>query len=282
MVFILMLLAAAGMVFGAVKMKQGAEWGKGVTVACAVVALLLAGVHLKSRMGAGRPSRKEITKMQEREASYRQISAEKLAADLAKEFPGQKAAVIRTIDMGFGAPDMEDKIEGLRKGFGEDIEIIEIISPEIPPEVKEQMEHTREMYKQESGGSELPPEYMMEFGPMMEMLDSAQFNKLTRRVPDEADIVVLLVDFPYDLERMSLLGLKKTVAGIVNMAQPKMKAAIKQGFIHSVVMVSPEADFRSMDVPKELDEAFARRYLLIDSENIDEIAAKYPSLFPED
>lgn len=279
MVFVLMLIAAAGMIFGAVKMKQGMEWGKGLTIACAIVALILAGVHIKSKMGQGRLSNKEIQVLQEREAAYQRISAQKLGAYLAEKNPGTKAVVIRPVDFGYEMPDIENKLAGLRAGFGDAVEVAEVISPEIPPEIREEMELMKKQFQEETGETEIPPEYMMG-GGMMEMMEASQFNKMTRQIPKGTDLVILLVDFPYDLENMTLLGMGKTVAGVINMPQPKMRAAIKGGYISAVVLIKPDGDFKSRDVPKEMDEAFDRRYVLVTAENVEEVAARYEGMFP--
>ncbi len=282
MVFILMLLAAAGMIFGAVKMKQGFEWGKGLTVACAIIALLLAGAHIKSRMGQGRLSSGEIKRLQEREAAFQRIGAEKLASHLAQLAPNGRAVVIRPTDYGYQASDVDNKLAGLRKGFGQQVEIVKIISPEIPPEVLQQIEDMKKQYMQETGETQVPPEFAMGYGPMMDMMDASQFNKLAREIPADTEIVVLLVDFPYDLERMALWTMRNRpkVGGLINMPQPKMKAAIKSDFIHAVVLGRPDGDYKSTDVPKAINEAFDRRYLLVTKENVDEVSAQYEGMFP--
>ncbi len=285
MIFFLMIIAAIGMIFGAVKMKQGMEWGKGVTVACAILVLILAVAHTKNKMGGGKISDKEIARIQQREKMYQQVSAEKLARKMAAAYPGSKAVIIRPMDLGFDMPDLENKIEGIKTGFGQDIEIIGILSPEVPQMLINEMEAMKKQYLEESGESEVPEDYVMSMGLGMEygdMIDVAQFNQLAKKIPDDADLVVLLTEFPYELEKISLWSKKPRpkVAGIVNSIPPKLDAAIEAGYITAVVLPKYDGDFTSKDIPDDIDERFDRRFLLVTAENIKDIVAKYPQLFP--
>lgn len=276
--FVLMLLAAAGMIFGIVKMKQDFDWGRGLAAGCAIVALLLAGAHLKSSMGKGRMSKKEIAKIMQREADYRRVGAEKLARMIAAKVPGGKAVVIRPVDYGVEIAAFNDSLAGLKAGFGNNVQITDILAPEIPEEYKLRMEEMKKQYAQDSGGVEPSPDLMMEFGSMMDALPAVGFTGVTRRIPAGTDIVVFLIDFPFDMQDMAVWAMKPMpmVAAVVNMTQPAMKAAIKGAFIDAIVLQKPDFDFEAVAVPKDLDEAFARRFILVTPENVDEYGAMFP------
>jgi hypothetical protein len=227
-------------------------------------------------------SKKDVEKIQEREADYRRIGAEKLARTIAAKFPGGRAVVIRPTDFGYEMDGVTDIIAGLKAGFGADVEITDVIAPKIPAEYEQQMEEMKKQYLAETGESELPPDFMM-MDQMMNMVDAASFTEVTKRIPDGTDIVVLLVDFPYDMEKMALWSMKPmpAVGAVVNMAQPQMKLAIQQEFIDAIVLPKPMGDFKSMDVPKDLDEAFERRFILVTPENVEAIVGQYGNMFPD-
>lgn len=287
---IIMLVAGGGAIFGLVKMKQGFEWGKTVVITCAVLAIILAGYNMKKRMMGDRMSSKEIAQIRAREAAYRKVSGEKLGLELAKKFPGAKAVIIRPLafsDIDPNAPEIEDmqntqRLAGLEAGFGDAIEILDVIHPSASEAMLANIEAMKKSYMEQTGEKEMPPDYYMmgmEYGD--DMMDVDQFNAFTRTIPSDATMVVMLTNFPYDLEKMALWKKNLTVAGIVTMVSPKMDAAIEAGYISAVVISNPRGDHTSQNLPKDMDERFNRRFLLVTPENVKAVAEANENLFPK-
>ncbi len=266
--FLIMILAAVGMIFGLIKDRQGFEWGKPLTIVCAVVALLLAFGSIIS--GGG--SKVDVEKIQNREASYNRIAGEKMGLYLAGQYPGTKVLIIKNIDMGMPNKMTEAQITGLKKGFGNQIAIAGVVHPPIPEQVKQMMEQAPEG---------MPPE---DFGMMaMEgMFEAKQFNQIFQEHGKNVDIIVSLIGLPMDVENMTLWNMSKPpkLALFNAMYIPNMKQAISRNYVTAMLAYKPNADFRDETVPKNIED-FDKRFLLITPQNIEQMATEYSMLFPE-
>jgi len=92
-----------------------------------------------------------------------------------------------------------------------------------------------------------------------------------------------LTGLPYDVENLTLWNISDPpkLAIIGPGSLHKLKNAIVQNYVAGVVTYRPRYDFEDRSVPKDLDEAFNKRFLLITPSNIDQIARQYENLFPE-
>jgi len=267
--FVIMIIAAGGMVFGLAKDKQGAQWGKPLTIACAIVALLLA---VGTIFSGG--NRVDVEAIRERELAYAEISTHKLGAYLGEKFAGSDAVVIVPIDFGVPNESAVAQLRGLKEGLGTDVEIVAEVSPELSEEFKQMMEQAPE-------GAEMP---YMGMAPMMDMMIRAeQFNKIFKEEAKGVDLVITLVGLPMDLENLICWKMSDPpkLAVYSAMQVPRLKEAIKQDYVSALIAYRPDPDMEQKDIPDDMEEAFAKRYLLITPENVEEYAAKYEMLFPE-
>ncbi|MDT8389509.1 MAG: hypothetical protein RRC34_03265 [Lentisphaeria bacterium] len=287
---LIMLAAGAGAIAGLIKMKQGEDWGKGVVIACAILAILLAAYNTNKRMNGGKISQKDIARRQANNAAYQEVSGEKLGLELARKFPGAKAVVIRPTEitdidpaipaLGYGE-EAARRLAGLKRGFSDVIEILTVVHPPVTDDMRANMEYVKQNYKDQTGGEDVPPEdYLMSLGNYG-VLDVDEFNAATSAIPSDATMVVVLSDFPYELEKLDLWKKKLTVAGIITAIPPKMPAAIEAGYISALVITSPKADYLSLDLPENMEERFNRRFLFITPENLKAVAEANEKLFPK-
>ncbi|OPZ31721.1 MAG: hypothetical protein BWZ02_00049 [Lentisphaerae bacterium ADurb.BinA184] len=275
--YIVIALAGVGAVLGLIKMKQGVEWGKPLTVACALVALVLA---IGSMFRGGGPSQREINDIRKRELAYERISTKKLGTYLAEKFSGGKALVIKSVEfMPQQAvdPRFEAQMAGLKEGLGEAVEIGAVVSPEIPEEYKKYMESMPKGPEGEDMG------YAM-MGPMMDtMLQAKDFNKLIKEMPEGTNLIISLIGLPMDLNNLSLWTMKNAPKLVLVSAMnlPQLQEAIREGYVTAMLTYRPDPDMQDPSIPKDPEAAFNKRYLLVTPENVQELAGQYPMLFPQ-
>ncbi|MFW5803189.1 MAG: hypothetical protein ACOCWJ_04655 [Verrucomicrobiota bacterium] len=276
---ILMLAAAAVMVFGLKKSKQGVEWGKPVTVAGAVIALLLA---LSSLFTGGGPSAEKVREIAER---YREVRGQKLGRYLSEQFDGQRAVFLMPYEpIEMKDPHVDVFMKALNKELDNSIEILDRLVPEPPPEVKEQAEEMRkQMEKMESAGDDMsyPPEEMM-YGiePTSEWFTAEKLDEMLEEYVGEADLLIAISEMPIDIFDADFW--RKSDAPKVVLTRGSVSeyyGAIKAGAVVAAVAYHPDANYDQEKPPKNVDEAFAQRYLLITPENVDELDDEYSKLF---
>ncbi len=276
---ILMLAAAGVMVFGLQKSKQGVEWGKPVTIAGAVVALLFA---LSSLFTGGGPSAEKIRDIAEQ---YREVRGQKLGQYLSEQFEGQSAIFLmpyQPIEM--KDPHVDVFMKALEKELKGSIEITDRLVPEPPPEVKEQEEEMREQMQNMQGtpaDSGIPPEEMM-YGlePMFNWFTAEKFDDMLDEHMGEADLLIAISELPMDIFAANFWRQSDAPKVVLTRGSvSEYYGAIKADAVVAAIAYHPNADYEQKKPPKDVDEAFAQRYLLITPENVDELDAEYPKLF---
>lgn len=260
---LIMIVAVIGMIIGLAKQKQGHEWGRPLTVACAVVALLLA---LSSLLFGGRESAK---KMMEMNTTYQLLSGEKVGQYIADEFGSADIAVLLDNN-----PNTKDFMDGLRKGLGTSANIVKEISPDIAAEQKRMMKEA---------GIDVEDMTMMTMDPSMMSAD--MFEDLLNDA-GEADVIVSLLGLPYDYLQLDFWRDKDRpnfVAVTIFSVMPplEVKSMIELGHISTWITTRPDGDFSLEDKPKNMEEAFSNRYILVDKDNLAETVEQYPGLFME-
>ena len=279
--FIIMVIAAAGMIIGLVKERQGIEWGRPLTIGGAIVALLMAIISIIG--GAG--SDIDVEEIREREQRYNRVAGQKLGQYLAQEMSGKAALVIKPIEMTEEPNEtVTAQIEGLKEGLGNAIDIIDVVSPPIPEEYKQYMEETAE-------AEGVDPEMQMEYEmyPMMEAaFDAETFNNLYEQYGQGTDLVITLAGLPMDIENMSIWDMQTppelAVFGIGSGPGPvpKLADAIRQGFVAAYITFKPRQQVEEdKSIPDDLDAAFNKRYLLVTPKNVDALMEEYEYLLPE-
>ncbi len=268
LLYAIMVIAAAGMIFGLVQERRGATWGRPLTIACAVIALLMAVGAMVGGGGGG----VDVDKIRKREAAYQKIAAQRMGQYLAENFSGMTALVVKPIEFGEPSDAMKAQLEGLEEGLGNQVEIAEIVSPEIPEEFRQMMEQSGA----DMQGAPIPP--MAD----MSMLQADSFNAAVDDMLDDVDLVISLVGSPMDMENLSLWQgsdpPKLAVYGFPQM--PGIKEAIEGGYIVAFVTNRPDPDPEAnKEMPKGLED-FENRYILITPENVRQLTEDYPNLLP--
>jgi hypothetical protein len=105
-------------------------------------------------------------------------------------------------------------------------------------------------------------------------------NKLLDKYDGKYDMIVTTIGLPQDAKRLDIWkGDKKPKVALASGSVYELRGAIKSGAIVAAVTYNPQAEYDDKPVPKDLDEAFNKRFLLLTPENIDQIASKHPDIF---
>ncbi len=133
----------------------------------------------------------------------------------------------------------------------------------------------------------MPPEEMGdEMMPEADLFLTAEmFDKIIERYSD-CDMVISTLGLPMDYRDMKLWTMapeKRPRLVLLDAYVYDLRKAIEKGAIAAVVQYRPDAEYRpDEDVPDNTAEAFAKRYILITPENVDEMDKTYPGLFMEE
>jgi len=276
---IIMLLAAAGMIVGAQKHKAGVRWGKPLSAACIVLVLLCAFSRMFSGGGTASASRK----LAEYQIRYQEICGEKLGKYLAGKYADKKVVIITQPKMPMDSDSEVEQIpdpllEGLRTGFGDSVTIIDEVSPELPKGMGEPGMMGGMMATPEGGAGGEDAGMMMP--PMDSWFTPKAFDKIARRYKGRCDLIVTMMGLPEAVGKMDFWELEKRPKVVVaNGAVSMLKRYIKDGDVVAAISFNPGGSYDEHPPPEDLDEAFAKRYLLVTPENVDSIASQYGSLF---
>jgi len=269
---VLMLLAAVGMIYGQKKYKRGKLWGQPMAIACAVFGLIFA---LMNFLVGGPEKSKDVIA---REMAYIQVATEKLGQHIARTHRGGTAVIITSPENNANNEYRNRLITGLRRGLGNTVTIVDIVSPEIP-------ESIINSFREQMGpgmphGDDMPYMFSNDMWFTAEVMD----NLLDKY--EDVGVVISTMGLPMDVaamrfwtkqpERQPKLAL--ALSGIYELRN--LRNAITAGIITAAVINTPARiqHDRAMP-PRNLDEAFDKRYLLITPENVSDIAAEHQNLF---
>lgn len=251
--YAILAVAAIGACVGWSNTKKGAAWGQPVTIVCAIIAIGI-GFYLAVQNSFGANGATI-----ERETNYQKIFTKKLGLYLKEKYPGKKLLLLCDP---ISDINNNPQIEGFKEGIGNDLEIVDILVPEPP--------------KQNAG-----PEGLGMMEPMEVWFFAKDLDKLIGK--KKFDMLVTFAGIPRgvtcagkDFKNPGLKGKKVIIAaGSVY----DWKYAIKEGAIPAAVSYKPNAVYDEK-LPRNLDEAFDKRFVLITSDNIDTVANEYSQLFP--
>lgn len=268
--YVLMILAAGGMLFGNKKYKaKGVAWGRPLAGACGVLALVFAIWLIAMQLG-GRQA--QVDEIIENENKYYAAKLQFLA-DYLTENHGDKTYLVI---MNQETEHNRERNQILRNALkGLTVDTWFELEPQLPPEML---------------AEGMPEEAMMD--PMMEeMLTPERFNQIITDHPD-VDAVISTVGLPMEYQRLVVFNRgaydeykskhsKEPPALVLLDAYIfDLKGSINGKQILAAVTYNPGADYRpDEDVPSDYKEAFKKRYLLITPENVKEMATEHESLF---
>ncbi len=124
-----------------------------------------------------------------------------------------------------------------------------------------------------------------EMGPMMEESSSAKyFNQLFKEKPD-VKLFVFTINLPFDPAETGRLSIWNQSKGpkiaLFNADVHYLAAEIKKGIVAAAVVLRPDLkqeDYEKLS-PKNLEDAFKARYLLVTPENVEQMAKQYSNIF---
>ena len=215
-------------------------------VVCAIMILV-------KNLGSG-----DTKKLIENEMRFARSTTVILGRKLAEVKPGANVLIVVEDDTAQN-PRQDTLIAGLREGFGSAITNVTIKSPPV---------------QKPKGG---PEDYSM---PMMELMKADDFNKLFDQ-NRSCNLIITMIGLPYDFPKLNLWKQfeqdpKKTpLLCLMNADISMMYPAIKSGLVPAAVTHNPDARYTEEAAPVDPQQAFDKRYLLITTENVDEIAKKY-------
>jgi len=266
----IMVVAGIGMLVGLSKQKAGAAWGKPVAIVCIIVALATALMNIVKTTTGG-----DTGAIVEREQLFQKVGTEKLGMYIAEKHSGAKALIITEPRMGTTTDKPNILVEGLKAGLGDAITVVAEVSPEVPKNATAAFSAEMPAMEGGEGGME---------GEMLPPLEYWYTGKILTKLLDEYtgkyDMIITTIGLPQDAARMKLwTSADKPKVVIANGSIYELKGAIKSGMIVGAVTYNPNAEYDDKPVPKDLDEAFDKRFLLVTPANVDEVTSKYGDIF---
>jgi hypothetical protein len=269
-----MVVAGIGMIIGLQKEKGGATWGRPMAVVCIIIAV---GAAVFQMMGGGGGKGKQTSI----EEAYRNVKGEKLGVYLAGKFAGKKALVLLPPEqppMGGDQPSTpayEDTLKGLETGLGGKIQIVGKIEPKMPADVKAKL--------QAAAGAGAPEDMaMMPEGQMW--FDVPTLEKELAPYKGKYDMLICLTSLPGVDMMMPMGGGKRSVpiGKLSIMSDKTTKVVLAEGgvgkfgrYIQGQKVVAAVTYKQNIDEkayeempPKDLDQAFDMRFVLITPENL--------------
>jgi hypothetical protein len=249
---IVMIIAGIGAFVGMSKQKEGAAWGQPLAIVCAIIAIVAA---LWSAIGtmSGAPSKQAG----EREIEFQRVQTRVLGAHLAEKHAGAKAIIIKD-PFSTDSSRPNPLLDGLKAGMGSGVEIVAEVAPPLPAGYNE------------GGEGEM-------MAPMETWYTAKVMQDILKGAGVDYDMVITCIGLPIG-GLMQLKGKKVVFAG----GSPyEYAAAIAGGLVVAAVTYKPDAIYDDKPVPSALQEAFDKRYVLITTENVKEVAGKYGELFKQ-
>jgi len=268
---LIMVVAVIGMVVGLAKQKSGAEWGKPVAVACVVVALVTA--LWSSVRTLGGPSNKGVV---DRELTFQRLGGKKLGLYLAEKHAGAKVLILTEPRLGSQPDKPNPLVEGLKEGLGTSLTVAAEVSPEVPAD------------KAKAFAKEMPMEGMPggaggqgEMMPPLEYWYTAKiFDGLLGKYDGQFDLLVTTIGLPQDAPKSSILkGKSCPKIAVLNGSIYDLKGAFKPNMIVAAITYNPKAVYDDKPVPRDLDEAFGKRFLLVTPDNLQQTSTTHPDIF---
>lgn len=214
-----------------------------------------------------------------REALHvRQLATRGLAEHLAQTISGRRALVIANpYTQQSGLPRAMREMEaaglrGLKQGFGSKVNLAAVGFPELKPEAKD---NPRAVF--------IDPESTT---PLSFLVAEDAFDKLARQHPD-CDLLVSLIGLPANLARVqcwqAAAGPKFALL-LPDLRVIGNNAAIRQtmrsGKLAAFVLARPGAPETQPAAGGDFATEFAKRFVLVTTENVEQAMGAFPQLFP--
>ncbi len=258
MIILLILVSMVGMIFGLKKHKEGLEWGRPLTIAFLLLGVLVMVLQFRAVLGGG--ARERI----QRETSFREALGGRIGQIVASEF-GSNPRVVVIPDVGWDSAVMDGFMSAVR-GTG----TVEVLEPDLEAYFRERMRAENIPADEE----ELWLEHELEFAYVSKQVPVDLMNDLLRRVEGTPDVLVLFSALPINYRALHIMGQtdrpRIILASAEEMLEPEQLASgLERGLFYGVVIHNddPEGWRDDTRVPRDVAEAFAKRYIWVTREN---------------
>ncbi len=216
-----------------------------------------------------------MMRVSERELVYQQVGGRKLGTYLAGRYPGARAVVIVEPPAGLDELASGSRlVDGLRQGFGDSIEIVAEIAPEIPGAARSAFARDQRSPAGEKlmPGEVLPP---LEFWYTPHVFDGIVAQYRTR-----CDLIVSTIGLPMHAMEMRYWAMPDAPAlALAGGSVYELESFIERGLVCAAVTYNPKAVYDEKAPPADLDEAFSKRYLLVTPDNVDDVTREHSDIF---
>ncbi len=264
MLYVLMVLFAIGMYWANRQYKtKGAAWGRPVAGLCGVMALLIALSRILYDL-TGCEKDKRQNAILSKELQYTAAQFQHLGEYMQRKFANHSVLVIASPKMAGANEYADDRLDTIRDSLKDAFDGRLTISGTVHLKVPE-LEHG------------MPP--------MFETMFTAEaFDEIVADNPD-VNLILSLVGLPMNWKEMQFWQIsdeKRSKLVVTNGQVFELYDPIIQGYVNAVVHYNPSSQYNFQDdVPSDPTEAFEKRYLLIDADNIAKIAAENKGMFAE-
>jgi hypothetical protein len=268
---VIIVVAVIGMVVGLSKQKAGIEWGKPVAIVCIVVALVVALWSSVRTLGGNNNAG-----VVDREITFQKLGGKKLGLYLAEKHAGAKVLILTEPKLGSQTGKPNPLVEGLKEGMGSTLTVVAEASPEVPADKAKAFAKEMPMEGTPSGGA------ATEMMPPLEYWYTAKiFDALLGKYDGQFDLLVTTIGLPQDAARGSaiLKGKSCPKIAVLNGSIYDLKAAFKPTMIVAAITYNPKAVYDDKPVPRDLDEAFGKRFLLVTPETLPAVGSANPDIF---
>ena len=271
---VLVVAAAVGAVVGMSLAKAGVKQGRALAIGCAIIAIVLAAASILSPHDDTPQLIKSLNR-------YSYASGETLGRYLAETYSGSRALILVQPTFVGEEPDLLQVSiqEGLKQGMGSALELVGVV-PAGPPDG-----YVERILANMPPQLEPPPGTPEGWIPALERdyhrwFNAKFFATILATHKGTYDVLISAVGLPRDFASSSLVkhpDLPKTIA-VLNAWDMPMKRLIQRGTIDVLVADKPSANpwQDAQNAPEDIAEAFAKMYILVTADNLEEVVATYP------
>jgi hypothetical protein len=210
-----------------------------------------------------------------REMLYQQVAGRGLGAYLAAAYPGARVLILSEPNLNDqAAPREHPLIVGLKEEIAGKLPVVAEVRASIP--VDKQNAFAAEMpVGANAGGLMMPP---LEYWYTAEVFDG-----LLSDYAGQYDLVATVIGLPQDVGASAVLsGTSHPRVALLNGSIYDLKAALTPDRVVAAITYNPKAVYDDKPVPMDLDEAFAKRFLLVTPETVQQQSRDYPDIFRTD
>jgi hypothetical protein len=236
--------------------KFKSSWARPLVVACTLFILALAATQVFKALTR---DQREGDRIRENEYAYLAAAMQTLGDEFGSNHPGAKILVINSEPTEFNKLQVQQDviINSLQLGLNGRGKLGSIVHPKYSDDITDPVEEG--------------------------MITAAMLDQLIEENPQH-QIVLNLVGMPHDYQDMALWTMEEETRPKLALYRDsvfELQRAIAGGYICAAVIYKPGFRFviDGPPAPENYSDAFAERFLLVTSNNVDDLAAEHPNMF---